>query len=265
MSIIIATTFEHLTENTLGTNVANPRLFFKNVATTIKNGVEKSLDLTITDASKQGMYANGYATTNVIDGSPFSTYVPDSRELTGVYLATARIGIDDPGTYVFRFTITDSDTGTVVKVPMVPLTFYDIDGVGETVATCDATSLIELDSALEAKDGNGCFVHAAKGKEVNLPQNFEDLSSPQKRSSITHVYTDKAYWDVQFHLSGDSPARYFIFKSSTVLACDDGSDNDDSNDDGGGYVAATCSGPSDCDPGQSCISGKCKKDKAADA
>jgi hypothetical protein len=207
-------------ENTLGQDEASPRLFFKKVVTTRLNGVERSLDMSITDASSEP--ENTYTKTNAIDGSPFTKYTADTRQLTGVYLATARIGIDNPGTYVFRFAFTDTDTGEPVNIPMAPLTFYDIDGAGEVVATCDATSLIGIDTALTEETSNGCYVHSAKGREVNLPRNFESLSGPQKAQSITYVYTDKQYWDVQFHLAADSPARYFIFKSSTVLACDEG-------------------------------------------
>lgn len=184
----------------------------------------RKLDLTIIDASQKPRYVQNRDKNFVADpwnqkSRALTKYERDHKNYTGTYLSTVRIEIDKPGSYVFRMTLTDSDTGELAPLPLFPLTFYDIDGPGEAVATCDATRVITLDSKLHDKNEHGCFVHSAQGREVNLPKDFEDLTKTQAAQSITYVYTNRAEWDVQIHLSPKTPQRYFLMKSSKVLAC----------------------------------------------
>jgi len=178
-------------------------------------------------------------------GQAFSKYNRDTRNNTGSYLGTARIGIDAPGSYVFKFVLTDSVTGDPTPLPLFPLVFYDLDGKGEAVGTCDASSVIGFGSKLSAKEiqglGTRCYTHSSTGREVNLPSDFEDLSAPQKMASVTYVFTKKAHWYIQVRL--DVPERFFIFKSSNVIACaadvpSGPKDNFDPASGGGGVTQA---------------------------
>jgi hypothetical protein len=224
----LKTTFDKIEVNTLGQDVENPRLVYKDVvelSRMLSDKIEwanRKFDLTITDASQKPRYTENpeeNIVTALHDGKGFQKYKADSRGLTGSYRGTIRIGIDEPGSYVFRLTLTDSETGELASLPLFPLTFYDVDGTGEIVSTCDAARVISVNSKLEEKEGHGCFVHHAQGREVNLPRDFEDLTWPQKSQSVTYVYANKAEFDIQLHLEEQDPRRYFIMKSSNVLAC----------------------------------------------
>jgi hypothetical protein len=240
LSSTFTTNFNSLVVNTLGQDVENPRMVYKDVialSNMLKNKpawANRKIDLTITDASQKPRYTNNPGK-NVM-ANPFrdepviaKKYVRDERNYTGTYLETIRINFDEGGSYVFRMTLTDSETGELAPVPLFPLTFYDIDGPGEAIGTCDALRVINGgDRLADVKAERGCFVHKSskkegQGREVNLPKDFEQLTNPQKEHSITYVYANKAEWDVQIHLCEDhSPQRYFVMKSSKVLACSDG-------------------------------------------
>jgi hypothetical protein len=197
----------------------------------------RKFDLTITDASQKPRYTNN-PDKNVM-ANPFGgsepaiakKYVRDSRNYTGTYLETIRIDFDQGGSYVFRMTLTDSETGELAPVPLFPLTFYDIDGPGEAIGTCDALRVVQVGSRL-SKVENGCFVYKSSiqkgdgswvGREVNLPKDFEQLTNPQKEHALTYVYANKAEWDVQLHLDEEyAPQRYVVMKSSNTLACSEG-------------------------------------------
>jgi hypothetical protein len=234
----LKTTFATLKENTLGEDVERGRLLFKDVVELSKMLIDKEewkgrkFDLIVEDASQKPKYVNN-PEKNVVSAiweeKGLTKYVKDKRNFTGTYLGTVRIGVDNPGSYVFRFTLVDSETGQPTALPLFPLTFYDVDGQGEIVSTCDAARVISVNSKLEETVGNGCFVHHSQGREVNLPKNFEQLTLTQKSQSVTYVYANKASFDLQLHLEPSTPQRYFVMKSSNVLACTGDIDNEKGN------------------------------------
>jgi len=199
----------NLVENTLGDNLAG-RLLFKNVVTYMGHAV----DMSVTDASNDLQYLGKTHSTN------FETYTSDNREYTGVYKDAARIAVDRPGDYAFKFAFTDSETGAPVELPMFPLTIFDIDGVGEKIRACHVAGVIGYkDSALKERYFEGCYTHFSKGKEVNLPKDFEVLTHNQKKQSITYVYKDRSEFFIEVLLE-KSKNRYVVFKGSKILACD---------------------------------------------
>jgi len=223
------TTIDNLKVNTLGMDVESPKLHFKDVVVLSKMLKDKDeyksrkWDLIVEDASQKPKYVNN-PDQNLVSEiynsyGGLKKYVRDERNYTGSYLGTLRIGIDDAGSYVFRMTLVDSETGEPSPLPLFPLTFYDVDGEGEIVSTCDAAQVVSLNSKLEEEAEGGCFAHRSAGGEVNLPKDFEHLSINQAKSSVTYVYSNKASFDVQLHLDPSTPQRYFIMKSSKVLAC----------------------------------------------
>jgi hypothetical protein len=225
----LKTNFATLKENTLGDDsVDSPRLYFKDVVVLSKmldnkdEWKDRKFDLIVEDASQKPKYVNN-PEKNIVsalwDEKGLTKYVKDKRNYTGAYLGTVRIGIDNAGSYVFRFTVVDSETGKPTALPLFPFTFYDVDGEGEIVSTCDAVKVISVNSKLEEKGENGCYIHHAQGREVNLPTDFEDLTKTQKAQSVTYVYANKESWDIQLHLEPSTPQRYFVMKSSNVLAC----------------------------------------------
>lgn len=225
----LKTNFATLKENTLGDDsVDKPRLYFEDVVVLSKmlsdkdEWKDRKFDLIVEDASQKPRYVNN-PEKNIVSAiweeNGLTKYEKDSRNYTGTYLGTVRIGIDNAGSYVFRFTVVDSETGQPTALPLFPLTFYDVDGEGEIVSTCDAVRVISVNSKLEERGENGCYIHHAQGREVNLPKDFEDLTITQKSQSVTYVYANKASWDIQLHLEPSTPQRYFVMKSSNVLAC----------------------------------------------
>lgn len=226
----LLTTIKTLKVNTLGMDVESPKLHFKDVVVLSESlkkkdeYKERKWDLIVEDASQKPRYVNNPEKNLVSElynaQGGLKKYVRDERNFTGTYSGTIRIGLDNPGSYVFRITLVDSETGEPSPLPLFPLTFYDVDGEGEIVSTCDAAQVISLNSKLEeeSEDG-GCFAHRAKGREVNLPTNFEDLTKTQASQSVTYVYSNKASFDIQLHMEPNTPQRYFIMKSSNVLAC----------------------------------------------
>jgi hypothetical protein len=229
MASAFITTFENLKVNTLGMDVESPKLHFTDVvvlSTMLKDRDEyktRKWDLIVEDASQKPKYVNNPEQNLVSDiynsYGGLNKYVRDKRNYTGSYLGTVRIGIDDAGSYVFRMTLVDSETGEPSPLPLFPLTFYDVDGEGEIVSTCDAAQVVSLNSKLEEEAEGGCFAHRSNGDEVNLPKDFEDLSLNQAKSSVTYVYSNTASFDIQLHLDPSTPQRYFVMKSSKVLAC----------------------------------------------
>merc|ERR1712216_602148 len=186
---------EQLVENTLGEG-GGGRLLFKNVA----EHQGASLDLSVTDASGEARY----------EGDGFSTYLPDDREYTGVYRDAVRIAIDNDGNkkprkYIFRFKFTDSQSGADVTLPLFPIPFYDIDGKGETIMACNAQAAITSDRTRLVEtysESPPCYTHSStsKGKEVNLPDDFDSLNRNQKRQSVTYVYRSTGEWDISVNL-----------------------------------------------------------------
>jgi len=229
MASAFVTTVDNLKENTLGMDVDKPKLHFTDVVVLsemLKDRDDykyRKWDLIVEDASGKPRYVNNPEKNLVSDiyesYGGLNAYIRDTRNYTGSYLGTVRIGIDDAGSYVFRMTLVDSETGEPSPLPLFPLTFYDVDGEGEIVSTCDAAQVVSLNSRLDEEAENGCYAHRSNGGEVNLPRDFEDLSLPQARSSVTYVYANTASFDVQLHLDPKTPQRYFVMKSSKVLAC----------------------------------------------
>jgi hypothetical protein len=229
MASAFITNADNLIVNTLGLDVESPKLHFKDVvvlSTMLKDRDEfksRKWDLIVEDASQKPKYVNNPEKNLVSDiynsYGGLNKYVRDKRNYTGSYMGTVRIGIDDAGSYVFRMTLVDSQTGEPSPLPLFPLTFYDVDGEGEIVSTCDAAQVVSINSKLEEEAEGGCFAHRSKGGEVNLPKDFEDLSLNQAKQSVTYVYSNKASFDIQLHLDPSTPQRYFVMKSSKVLAC----------------------------------------------
>jgi hypothetical protein len=199
----------NLVENTLGSTTAGApgRLLFKNVV----DHEGRSLDLTVTDASKDLNYM----------GLDISAFEPDGRDYTGSYKGAGRIAFDKPGKYMFRFRLTDSRTGDLAKLPLFPLAMYDIDGRGELITACNVASAFTSDpTGLQEKYAEPCYHHSSTKKEVNIPQDFESLTANQKKQSVTYVYRNTGEWDIGVRLSERENERYFLFKSSKILACD---------------------------------------------
>jgi hypothetical protein len=199
----------NLVENTLGSATAGApgRLLFKNVIE-----VEgSSLDLSVTDASNDLKYM----------GQELSTFEPDSRDYTGAYKGAGRIAFDGPGKYMFRFKLTDSQTGDMTRLSLFPLALYDVDGKGERITACNVAGVItDEDTTLVERYDAPCYHHIAMKKEVNIPQDFESLTPNQKKQSVTYVYRNTGEWDIGVTLNEREDERYFLFASSKVLACD---------------------------------------------
>lgn len=171
--------------------------------------------MSIYDAAKEPQYANSNQET-------FSVYTPDKQGRTGEFKSAVRVAYDEPGTYALKFELTDSETGKPVKLPLFPLNFYDIDGDGESVKACGVADVIGANTSLRETFADGCYTHSAQGREVNLPKDLNHLTPNQKKQSITYVYKDTSEWYIEFSLTAKNEGRTMVFKSTKVLACDDG-------------------------------------------
>ena len=115
------------------------------------------MDLTVTDASKDLKYM----------GLDISVFEPDGRDYTGAYKGAGRIAFDRPGKFMFRFKLTDSRTGVLVKLPLFPLAMYDIDGRGELITACNVASAFTSDpTGLQEKYAEPCYHHSSDRKSV---------------------------------------------------------------------------------------------------
>jgi hypothetical protein len=193
---------DRLVENTLGKK-ENGRMIFQNVL----EHEGRSVDLWVTDDSA--------------DRIRYKAFVPDSRNYTGAYKTAGRISFDSAGEYLLKFTMVDSETKKLVKLPLIPFTLYDIDGKGETVTSCNVAKVItDEKTRLVERYDEPCYSHVAGGREVNIPADFDILTVNQKRQTVTYVYRNRASWDLGVTLPGSQQNRYILFGSSKVLACD---------------------------------------------
>jgi hypothetical protein len=167
----------------------------------------RSVDLSITDdSSGRGSY---------------SEFKADSRDYTGAYKTAGRLAFDSTGDYLLKFTMLDSQTGKPVKLPLVPMTLYDVDGKGEIVTSCNVAKVIlDENTQLHERYDEPCYSHVSVQKEVNIPADFDRMTPRQKKQTVTYVYRNTASWDLGVKLGGEEKHRYILFGSSKVLACD---------------------------------------------
>jgi len=121
-------------------------------------------------------------------------------------------------TFNFHFVYTDDQTDAVI--PVLPLTFYDIDGGKETTSTCDAShAIVHRHSDLTGSCEGKCCVHQGILEEIVEPTDWDSwLTEDQLKASVTYVMKEKSSFTM--HYSTVYSHRIFFFKGSKVLACE---------------------------------------------
>jgi hypothetical protein len=128
------------------------------------------------------------------------------------------------GTYTFRFCFTNSTTGKPVKLPYVPMTFFDLDGKWtrdhksyEEVETTDAEGMYyvkgsEVTHTCWKKNGKQECEAESAHQEIPIPSNFKHLSRFTKKAAITMLFKDKSCFTLKYTLN--YPHRVFLFRGA---------------------------------------------------
>jgi len=125
------------------------------------------------------------------------------------------------GNWTFHFNFVWSGSQKPAIIPLLPFTFYDIDGGVETTTTCDAhSSIVHKQSNLTGGCAGGCCKHtSATPHEIAEPDNWdEELTKEQLQASVTYIMRNRS--EFEFTWSQTYKRRIFFFKGSRVLACE---------------------------------------------
>jgi len=139
----------------------------------------------------------------------------------GAHFGAGTIGSMAPeGNWSFHFQFLWTDNQKPATVPVLPLTFYDIDGGRETTTTCDAhTAIVHRKSELKGDCIGGCCIHEGLLEEIEEPTTWDSwLTEEQLKASVTYVMRDKDQFVM--HYATSFSHRIFFFKGSKVLACE---------------------------------------------
>ncbi len=149
----------------------------------------------------------------------------------------ASIGTLSTGTFSFTFHFTYAD-GSDAVIDYLPLTFYDLDGGAENVATCDAVGEAvhkpnftcvddrdtkvyypvnaTCDDSSECSGALKCFADAYP-EEVQEPEDWADMNPEQKLAAVTYLFKGKSTFDMTYTTTKQH--RVYIFRGSNELIC----------------------------------------------
>lgn len=131
------------------------------------------------------------------------------------------IGSLAKGEFTFNFKFTD-DNGTPVKVPHLPMTFFDLDGSTrvrgksyEELETHDALATLYVDGTkvTHSCDDGICSAKGAK-VEIDIPDEFKHLTPATKKAAITFFFKTTSSFDITYKLNWEH--RVFLFNGFCI-------------------------------------------------
>jgi len=182
----------------------------------------RSIDLMVSTEGED-YYNDNFNITSYVDR--YGRTWPSGKEFVhlhnGARFGAGTIGSMAPeGNWTFNFHFVHTDDQTDAVIPVLPLTFYDIDGGKETTSTCDAShAIVHRHSDLTGSCEGQCCVHQGILEEIVEPTDWDHwLTEDQLKASVTYVMKGKSTFTM--HYSTVFSHRIFFFKGSKVLACE---------------------------------------------
>jgi len=123
----------------------------------------------------------------------------------------------------FRFDFVKTGTDTLVTVPSIMFTFFDIDHPklnGETIQSCDADRAVRSEPTdLMVMSKGSCQAFGSTVKSIPNVEDAENMTPKQQRGSVVMEFHGKTGFDLEFLIAKST--RNFLFMAKPTFVCKD--------------------------------------------